>query len=73
MNNARNKFILDLILTNCCIISEVCISTPLSSRDHSYIDFEGTWNSANLDPLKSRYSFNRTKYEAIRAKLRNFN
>ena len=73
MNNTRNKNILDLILTNCSIISEVCISAPLGSSDHSSIDFKVTWNSANLGHSKSRYSFNRANYDAIRAKLSNFN
>ena len=73
MNNTRNRNILDLILTNCSIISEVCISAPLGSSDHSSIDFKVTWNSANLGHSKSRYSFSRANYDAIRAKLSNFN
>ena len=48
MSNTRNKNIVDLILRNCSIISEVCIAASLGSSDHSSLECKVTWNSANL-------------------------
>ena len=73
MNNNRNINILDLILTNCGLIFEVCICTALGSSDHSSINFKVTWNSTDASNLMSRYSFIRTSYDAIIEQPSDFN
>ena len=69
MNNTRNKNILDLILTSCSIISEVCISVPLGLSDVSSIGYKATWNSADSSKVKSRYPINRANFDAFKAKI----